>query len=113
VEEIFVKTTDQPCWLNPKDLHIARALEEIGFHYCGNEKNFGSLDYLLGKVCGWELKTALGEVAIDAVKDEALYSKCLEVLDVDSEQEFKRVKATIKRASDEWASLQPIQLNLF
>lgn len=102
-----------PCWLSNKDQHIAQSLEKTGFIYCGREedhvpydKEFGS-GYKLAKVCGWQLASAYGEVAIEARRDGAIFGKCLEVLpNIDFEEEVKQAKRAIKQAAEDWQKAQ-------
>ncbi len=92
-----------PCWLSPKDKAIAEALiESAGFIYCGREEDFISYDeelgtgYKLAVVLGWRLASAYGEVALLAVRDGAVFGKCLEVLpDIDFKKEVKLAKKII------------------
>ncbi len=90
-----MKSKDFPCWLSPKDKAIGEALiERADFIYCGREQDFIPYDeeigngYKLAKCCGWQLASARGEVALEAVKDGAVFGKCLEVLpDIDFDKE--------------------------
>jgi hypothetical protein len=110
-----MKEADYPCWFSPKDLHIAQALvEKAGFIYCGKDEDFILYDeefgtgYKLAKCCGWQLASAYGDVAIDAVRDGAVFGKCLEVLpDIDFKKEVKLAKQTIKEAAKNWEELHP------
>jgi hypothetical protein len=103
-----MKESNYPCWFSRKDLHIAQALVEAGFTYCGREEDFISFDeefgsgYKLAKCCGWQLASAYGEVALDAVREGAVFSKCLEDSDTDFEGELKLTRQIIKEASREW-----------
>lgn len=90
-----MKETDYPCWLSKKDLYIAQALiEKAGFIYCGKDEDFIPYDeelgtgYKLAKFCGWQLASAQGDVALEAVRDGAVFGKCLELLvDIDFKKE--------------------------
>lgn len=112
-----------PCWLGKKDLHIAKELvEKAGFIYCGREEDFLPYDeelgtgYKLAKCCGWQLASAYGEVALEAIRDGAVFGKCLEVLpDIDFEKEVKIAKRVIREAASYWDESQQSsfeQLNL-
>ena len=103
-------SSDFPCWLNARDAAIASSLiEKAGFIYCGKEDDFIAYDeeigtgYRLASVCGWRLASAHGEVALEAVRDGAVFGKCLEVLpDVNFEAEVKSAKRVIRAAIQEW-----------
>ncbi len=103
-----------PCWLSPKDKAIAEALiESAGFIYCGKEEDFISYDeelgtgYKLASVLGWRLASAYGEVALEAVRDGAVFGKCLEVLpDIDFKKEVKLAKKIIREAAQDWEKSQ-------
>ena len=73
--------SDFPCWLSSRDRTIALALiEKAGFIYCGR-----------------------GEVAIEAVKDGAVFGKCLEALpNIDFKAEVRLAKRIIRVAAQEW-----------
>ena len=111
-----------PCWLSPKDKVIAEALiESAGFIYCGREEDFIPYDeeigngYKLAKCCRWQLASARGEVALEAVCDGAVFGKCLEVLpNIDFEQEVKLAKRIIRASARQWEESQPsfVQLAL-
>jgi hypothetical protein len=104
--------TDYPCWLPQHRLNQAKALQELGFTYCGDMNDF-SLGYKLATVDGWEFWSAEGEVAIDAVYDGALYSLCLEIDDnQDCEVEFKKAKEAIRRSKKQ-EDLSCKQMSLF
>ncbi len=106
-----------PCWLNARDTAIALALiSQAGFMYCGREEDFIPYDedlgtgYHLAKCCGWQLASAYGEVALEAVKDGAVFGKCLEVLpDIDLEKEVRAAKSIIRLTGKQWEeSHQPL-----
>jgi hypothetical protein len=103
-----MKETDYPCWFSKKDLHIAQALVEAGFTYCGRKEDFICFDeefgssYKLAKCCGWQLASAYGEIALDVVRDGAVFSKGLKNLNIDFEGELKLTRQIIKEASREW-----------
>lgn len=99
-----MKNSDFPCWLSPKDKAIAEALiSQAGFIYCGREEGVGIYDFEIPKCCGWRLASAYGEVAIEVVKDGAVFGKCLEVLpNVDFEKEVKLAKQVIREATKKW-----------
>lgn len=106
--------SDFPCWLSGRDRSIAIALiSQAGFIYCGREEDFIRYDeelgtgYHLAKCCGWQLASARGEVALEAVRDGAVFGKCLEVLpDVNFEAEVKQAKKIIRAAAQEWEKSQ-------
>ena len=109
--------SDFPCWLSPKDKFVAEALiSQAGFIYCGREEDFIRYDedlgtgYHLAKCCGWQLASAYGEVALEAVKDGAVFGKCLETLpDIDFEKEVRAAKGVIRLAGKQWEqSRQPV-----
>jgi hypothetical protein len=110
-----MKATDYPCWLSKKDLHIAQALvEKAGFIYCGKDEDFIPYDeelgtgYKLASCCGWQLASAYGDVAIEAVRDGAVFGKCLEVLpDINFKKEVKLAKRVIKEAAKNWEESNP------
>lgn len=101
-----------PCWLSPKDKAIALALiEKADFIYIGPIDDFGTYDdeqgtgYKLATILGWRLGSAYGEVAIEAVRDGAVFGKGLEALpNIDFKQEVKLAKRVIKLAAKAWAS---------
>ena len=105
-----MRATDYPCWLSQKDLYIAQALvEKAGFIYCGKDEDFIPYDeelgtgYKLAKCCGWQLASAYGDVALEALRDGAVFGKCLEVLpDIDFKKEVKITKRVIREASKNW-----------
>lgn len=105
--------TQFPYWLSPKDKAIALALIKTGFAYIGPIDDFGTYDdeqgteYKLATILGWRLGSAYGEVAIEVVKDGAVFGKCLEVLpDCDFKQEVKLTKQTIRAAASAWDEAQ-------
>ena len=110
-----MKAADYPCWLSKKDLHIAQALiEKAGFIYCGKDEDFIPYDeelgtgYKLAKCCGWQLASACGDVALEAVRDGAVFGKCLEVLpDINFKKEVKLAKRVIKEAAKDWEKSNP------
>jgi hypothetical protein len=110
-----MKTTDYPCWFSKKDLYIAKALiEEAGFIYCGKDEDFIPYDeelgtgYKLAKCCGWQLASAYGDVALEAVRDGAVFGKCLEVLpDINFKKEVKLAKRVIREAAKDWEKSNP------
>ena len=105
---------DFPCWLSGRDTAIAKALiEKAGFIYCGREEDFIPYDeeigngYRLARCCGWQLASARGEVALEAVRDGAVFGKCLEVLpDIDFEKEVRLALRVIRAAAQEWEKSQ-------
>ena len=111
----IMKATDYPCWLSQKDLHIAKTLiEKAGFIYCGKDEDFIPYDeelgtgYKLAKCCGWQLASAYGDVALEAVRDGAVFGKCLEILpDIDFKKEVKLAKRVIKEAAKNWEESNP------
>lgn len=106
--------SDFPCWLSARDTAIALALiAQADFIYCGREQDFIPYDeeigngYKLAKCCGWQLASARGEVAIEAVRDGAVFGKCLEVQpNVDFKAEVKLAKRVISAASKQWEESQ-------
>jgi hypothetical protein len=110
-----MKAADYPCWLSKKDLHIAQALiEKAGFIYCGKDEEFIPYDeelgtgYKLAKCCGWQLASAYGDVALEAVRDGAVFGKCLELLpDIDFNKEVKIAKRVIREASKNCEASHP------
>jgi hypothetical protein len=110
-----MKAADYPCWLSKKDLHIAQALiEKAGFIYCGKDEDFIPYDeelgtgYKLAKCCGWQLASAYGDVALEAVRDGAVFGKCLEVLpNINFEKEVKFAKRVIREAASYWEESHP------
>jgi hypothetical protein len=110
-----MKAADYPCWLSKKDLHIAQALiEKAGFIYCGKDEDFIPYDeelgtgYKLAKCCGWQLASAYGDIALEAVRDGAVFGKCLEVLpDIDFKKEVKLALKIIKEAAKNWEASHP------
>jgi hypothetical protein len=110
-----MKKTDYPCWLSPKDLHIAKALvEKAEFIYCGKDEDFIPYDeelgtgYKLAKCCGWQLASAYGDVALEAVRDGAVFGKCLEILpDINFKKEVRLAKRVIKEAAKNWEESNP------
>ena len=115
-----MKDNDFPCWLNGQDAAIALALiAQAGFIYCGREQDFIPYDeeigngYKLGKCCGWQLASARGEVALEAVRDGAVFGKCLEVLpDIDFREEVRLAKRVIRAAGKQWEESQPSAVQL-
>ena len=111
----IMKETDYPCWLSKKDLYIAQALiEKAGFIYCGKDEDFIPYDeelgtgYKLAKCCGWQLASAYGDVALEAVRDGAIFGKCLEVLpDINFKKEVKSAKRVIREAASYWEESHP------
>ncbi len=111
----IMKETDYPCWLSKKDLHIAQPLvEKAGFIYCGKDEDFIPYDeelgtgYKLAKCYGWQLASAYGDVALEAVRDGAVFGKCLEVLpDIDFKKEVKLALKIIKEAAKNWEESHP------
>ena len=102
--------SDFPCWLSARDAAIGFALvEKADYAYIGTVDEFVSYDEELGTgyklaLChGWQLASAYGEVGLEAVKDGAVFAKCLEVLpDIDFEAEVRRAKRVIKAAASLW-----------
>lgn len=115
-----MKDNDFSCWLNGQDAAIAKALIfQADFIYCGREDEFIAYDeeigngYKLAKCYGWQLASARGEVALEAVKDGAVFGKCLEVLpDVNFEAEVKLAKRVIRAAAQEWEENHVIGVQL-
>lgn len=105
-----------PCWLTSKDKAIAQALiDKAGFDYLGSPDEFGIYDFRIATIQGWRLGAAYGEVAIEAVRDGAVFGKCLEVLpNIDFKEEVKLAKRVIRRAAQQWEKSQPsfVQLAL-
>ena len=107
-------SSDFPCWLKARDAAIASSLiSDAGFIYCGREEDFIAYDeeigagYRLASVCGWRLASAHGEVALEAVRDGAVFGKCLEVLpNIDFEKEVKLAKRVIRAAGKQWEESQ-------
>lgn len=112
--------SDFPCWLSSCDRSIAIALiSQAGFIYCGREEDFIRYDeelgtgYRLASVLGWRLASAHGEVAIEAVKDGAVFNKCLEVLpDIDFQEEVRLAKRVIRSAAQEWEESHVVGVQL-
>ena len=74
-----MKNNGFPCWLSGRDAAIAKALiERADFIYCGREDAFIPYDeeigngYKLAKCCGWQLASARGEVALEAIVFQGL-----------------------------------------
>ena len=113
-------SNDFPCWLSGRDAEIAQALiSQAGFIYCGRVEDFIPYDeelgtgYKLAKCCGWQLASAHGEVALEAVRDGAVFGKCLEVLpNIDFEKEVKLAKRVIRAAAQYWEESHAIGVQL-
>jgi hypothetical protein len=113
-------SNDFPCWLSGRDAAIAIALiSQAGFIYCGRKEDFIPLDeeigtgYKLAKCCGWQLASANGEVALESVRDGAVFGKCLEVLpDIDFEKEVRLAKRVIRAAAKDWEQRNAIGVQL-
>jgi hypothetical protein len=114
-----------PCWLSGRDAAIAKALiEKAGFCYIGSIDDFCVYDeelgtgYKLAKCHGWQLASAYGEVGLEAVKDGAIFAKCLEVLpNIDFEAEVRLAKQVIRGAVRDWeqnyvSNFQQLSLSL-
>ena len=55
--------------------------------------------YKLAKCCGWQLASAYGDVALEAIRDGAVFGKCLEVLpDIDFKKEVKIAGASYQES---------------
>lgn len=91
-----------PCWLTGKNRAIALGLIDAGFIYCGLSKdcipyeNELGTGYRLAKIHGWQLFSAYGEVAVEAICDGAVFGKCLELSSVSFEEEISNIKAIIR-----------------
>jgi hypothetical protein len=114
--------SDYPCWLSQRDLFVAQSLIQADFIYCGKSEDLVCYDpeigtgFNLGNCCGWKLASAYGEVALEAIRDGAVFGKCLELLpNVNFEREIRITRKIIKEAIKEWElkSPQAIQLSLF
>ena len=113
-------SSDFPCWLKARDAAIASSLiSDAGFIYCGREEDFIAYDeeigagYRLASVCGWRLASAHGEVALEAVRDGAVFGKCLEVLpNIDFQQEVKLAKQVIRSSAQEWEESHSVGIQL-
>jgi hypothetical protein len=112
--------SDFPCWLNARDAAIALALiEKAEFIYVGSVDEFGTYDneqgtgYKLATILGWRLGSAYGCVAIEAVKNGAVFGKCLEMLEnIDFPTEVRLVKRVIKEAGQSWEESHVIGIQL-
>ena len=92
-----IKTSNPkyPCWLTPDELEQAEALIKLDFHFCGDRWDYCVMeDNKFGSVAGWKFYGGCGEVVLDVVFKNALYSKCLDHLDGD----WAKFKAEIKEA---------------
>lgn len=113
-----MEKSDYPCWLTSDQLAEAQALIELGFNYCGEESDFClELDLFDSRVGSWKFYWTVGEVALDAVCDGALYSRCLE-FEQDSDEDWTAkqladAKAAIKRVQRRRKLKKPKQLSLF
>jgi hypothetical protein len=102
--------SDFPCWLSSRDAAIALALiEKAQFIYVGSVDEFGTYNneqgtgYKLASVLGWRLGSAYGEVVIEAVKNGAVFGKCLETLEnIDFDAEVRLAKRVIREAAQLW-----------
>jgi hypothetical protein len=99
-----MKKGTYPSWLSPDELEQAQSLIELGFHYCGDRYNFCVMeDNKFGRMGGWQFYSGYGEVALDVVCKNALYSKSLHELEGDWDKflaEIKQAKKAIKAVID-------------
>ena len=82
VKDCFVcdELPSYPDWLSIGDLTIAEALEEIGFAYVGEVKDFQIKKELhLETIGNWSFYSGDGEIVLDAVCDGALYFLALDI----------------------------------
>ena len=111
---------DFPCWLSTRDAAIAKALiEKAQFIYVGSVDEFGTYNneqgtgYKLASVLGWRLGSAYGEVVIEAVKNGAVFGKCLETLEnIDFEAEVRLAKRVIREAAQSWEQSHVVGVQL-
>lgn len=112
----LLKKAKFPSWLNPDELEQAKALIDLGFHFCGDRDRYCvNEDMKMGKVGQWQFYTSRGGVVLDVVIKGALYSKCLELLDLEEEQfkqEVKRAKSALRKVIDLQKQRQPKQLSI-
>lgn len=108
-----------PVWIkinSPKNAAIAQALIDYGFCYCGLESEFCE-GYFLGSCCGWKLFSAIGEIAIDAVYDGALFSFDLHCSgDNNFEEELAKIKKIIIKEGRKFSrskNYKQLKLKLF
>lgn len=120
---LAVKTKAIPCWLSPKNKAIALTLiNDAEFVYLGSVEDFLiyaeelGAGYKLGKTHGWQVTSAYGRLALEAICDGAIFGKSLETLpNIDFESELKITRRVISQASQAWSKSQSIgtQLTLF
>jgi hypothetical protein len=120
---------DFPCWLSTRDAAIAKRcceaqigfalIEKADYAYVGSVDQFGTYDnetatgYKLATVLGWRLGSAYGEVAIEAVKNGAVFGKCLETLEnIDFEAEVRLAKRVIREAAQLWEQSHVVGVQL-
>jgi hypothetical protein len=105
---------ETPSWLTKKQLKVATALMNQGFHYCGNANNFCEPSFTIPVVDGWEIHFPPGECFIDLYCDDALFSKNLEHENLNFETELKSAKKLIRHICREWdrSRVNHVQLSL-
>lgn len=90
-----------PCWLSADELEQAQALINLGFHFCGDRFNYCVQENKkFGSVARWKFYGSWGEIVLDVVCNNALYSKDLDHLDSDCSKfraEIKEAKKAIKQ----------------
>jgi hypothetical protein len=97
-----------PAWLSPDELEQAQALISLDFHFCGDRWDYCVFeDNKFGSVAGWKFYGSCGEIALDVVYKNALYSKCLDDLDGDWDKflvEIKEAKKALRKVINEQKS---------
>ncbi|ARV58085.1 hypothetical protein BZZ01_05045 [Nostocales cyanobacterium HT-58-2] len=112
-----MKTSNFPCWLSPIQLEEAEALINLGFRYCGNADNF-CVERKVSSVGKWTFYTCDGQVALDAICDGALYSRCLELETWHGDQtwfnnQVRQARKAIQEVQRRKKERQGVQLSLF
>ena len=105
---------ETPSWLTKKQLKVATALMNQGFHYCGNANNFCKPDFSIPVIDGWEIHYPDGECFIDLYCDDALFSKNIEHENLNFKTELKSVKKLIRNTCKKWdnSRINHVQLTL-
>ena len=91
--------SDFPCWLKGKDKIIAQALLDNGFWYAGKAEDFAIAEPLI-KLEGWVVSSCCGEIAIDCVRDGALF--CRDIDREDFDRAFLETKVAISAGAAKW-----------
>jgi hypothetical protein len=102
-----------PCWLTPDELEQAQALIDLGFHFCGDRDDYCLQENKkLGSVNSWKFYGSYGNIVIDIVFKNALFSQDFSFDEGKYNSTLKQAKKAIKTAIEKQkAKIQ--QLSLF